>query len=84
MNEKFASRASKYNDDGIPEAVYKMNSRLAVSGKPCQIVTLVGLEKWLDIVTHGVSYINGEQCSHMLTSSWGVKNQSDNTQHYSQ
>eukprot|EP00438_Fugacium_kawagutii_P015148 Skav220617 [mRNA] locus=scaffold507:340329:342833:+ [translate_table: standard] len=26
MNEKFASRASKFNDDGIPEAVYKMNS----------------------------------------------------------
>eukprot|EP00435_Cladocopium_sp_Y103_P041628 s1840_g11.t1 len=26
MNEKFATRATKFNDDGIPEAVYKMNS----------------------------------------------------------
>lgn len=26
MNEKFAARATKFNDDGIPEAVYKMNS----------------------------------------------------------
>ena len=28
MNEKFAARATKFNDDGIPEAVYKMNSGL--------------------------------------------------------
>jgi len=26
MNERFASRATKFNDDGIPESLYKMNS----------------------------------------------------------
>ncbi len=28
MNERFASRATKFNDDGIPESLYKMHSHL--------------------------------------------------------